>query len=203
MRDVWRQQRRIGDRVRARRQLVAALAFAATHVLGFSLHGPRQRCSLVVLERPVVSLEGGLAHAWEQPAVRWPDGSGESFWRGIPLPDSLAARISTLTGPDVASLRNVELRRLAVEYLGIEGFLRSCGGVRDAQDDFGTLWRTRLEVDGEPFVAVEVVNSTSDSDGRYRRYFIRVPSWMRTAREAVAWTFGFDDADEYIVSVQT
>ena len=203
MRDVWRQQRRIRDRVLALRHLGAALAFAAPHVLGFSLHGLRERCSLVVLERPAVSLEGGLPHAWEQPAVRWPDGSGEWFWRGIRLPDSLAARIPALAGAEVASLRNVELRRLAVEYMGIEHFLRSCGAVRDAQDDFGTLWRTRLEVDGEPFVAVEVANSTAEPDGTYRRYFIRVPSWMRTAREAVAWTFGFDDADEYIVSVQT
>ena len=77
-------------------------------------------------------LEGGLTVCLGTPAVRWPDGSGEWFWRGIRLPDSLAARIPALTGADVASLRNVELRhRLAVEYMGIEHFLRSCGAVRE------------------------------------------------------------------------
>lgn len=203
MRDVRRRQRSIRDRVIAQRRLVAPLAAATPHVLGFSLFGDKKGCSLVVLARPAVSLEDGLAHAWDRPAVRWPDGSAEWFWRGIRLPDSLTARMPGFTGADVASLRNVELRRLAVECLGIERFLAGCGAVREAQDDFGTLWRTRLEIDGEPFVAVEVVNSTAEPDGTYRHYFIRVPEWVRTAREAVAWTFGFDDADDYITSVQT
>lgn len=42
----------------------------------------------------------------------------------------------------------------------------------------------------EPVVMVEVVNSTREPDGSRRTYHLRVPSTMRTAREAVAWTFG-------------
>jgi hypothetical protein len=42
----------------------------------------------------------------------------------------------------------------------------------------------------EPIVAVEVVNSTRAPDGSFKRYWLRVPPEMSTAREAVAWTFG-------------
>ena len=37
---------------------------------------------------------------------------------------------------------------------------------------------------------VEVQNSTPEPDGSIKTYFLRVPPATRTAREAVAWTFG-------------
>ena len=42
-----------------------------------------------------------------------------------------------------------------------------------------------------------------DQLGRYRRYFLRVPPTTRTARAAVAWTFGFDAVGDYAVAVQS
>ena len=36
-----------------------------------------------------------------------------------------------------------------------------------------------------------------EADGSHRRYFLRVPPDVRTARAAVAWTFGFDDERQY------
>jgi hypothetical protein len=46
------------------------------------------------------------------------------------------------------------------------------------------------------WTAVEVANGTPEEDGSRKRYFLRVPSRMRTAREAVAWTYGLTD-DQY------
>ncbi len=46
----------------------------------------------------------------------------------------------------------------------------------------------------EPIVMVEVLNSTPEPDGTRKTYFLRVPPTMRTAREAVAWTFDMDGA---------
>ena len=71
------------------------------------------------------------------------------------------------------------------------------------QDDFGKLWRTELSVDRERLTVVEVVNSTPDPDGSYRRYFLRVPPAVSTAREAVAWSFDFESADAYSPIIQT
>ena len=47
---------------------------------------------------------------------------------------------------------------------------------------------------------MEVVNATAEPDGSHRRYFLRVPPTARTAREAVGWTFGFENADDYILA---
>jgi hypothetical protein len=42
---------------------------------------------------------------------------------------------------------------------------------------------------------VEVINATPEPDGSRRTYFLAVPPTVRTAREAVAWTFGLDELD--------
>jgi hypothetical protein len=38
-------------------------------------------------------------------------------------------------------------------------------------------------------VMIEVVNRTPEPDGSWKHYHLRVPPNMRTAHEAVAWTF--------------
>jgi hypothetical protein len=43
---------------------------------------------------------------------------------------------------------------------------------------------------------VEVMNGTPEVDGSRKTYWLRVPPWVRTAGEAVAWTYGMT-ADEY------
>jgi hypothetical protein len=115
----------------------------------------------------------------------------------------LAQKLPNLTGAQVAQIRNAEVRRLALDYMGAEAFLRSANATRAAQDDFGTLWRTTITIDGEPYVAVEVVNATAEPDGSHRHYFLRVPPDSRTAREAVAWTFGFDNAEQYLLATES
>lgn len=68
-------------------------------------------------------------------------------------------------------------------------------------DDYGTLWQRRWPIAHHRIV--EVVDATPQPDGSSRRYRIRVPPEMSTAREAVAWTFDFDDPAEYAPSAET
>jgi len=42
---------------------------------------------------------------------------------------------------------------------------------------------------------VEVHNSTPEPDGTRKTYYLRVPPTTRTAREAVAWTFGMSGTE--------
>jgi hypothetical protein len=65
---------------------------------------------------------------------------------------------------------------------------RRTGERLDLDERYGTLWRRNVSGD-EPIVMVEVVNSTREPDGSFKRYWLRVPPDMKTAREAVAWTF--------------
>ncbi len=41
-----------------------------------------------------------------------------------------------------------------------------------------------------PLVFVKVLNATREKDGRQKEFFLRVPPYITTAREAVAWSFG-------------
>ncbi len=77
----------------------------------------------------------------------------------------------------------------------------STGETPVQSDDFGSLWRWERS-GGEPLVWVQVINSTPEPDGSFKDYFLRVPPWMTTAREAVAWTFG-EDEESYAPDVQT
>jgi len=43
---------------------------------------------------------------------------------------------------------------------------------------------------------------TSEPDGSHKCYFLRVPPTMRTAREAVAWTYGLT-AEAYLPLMRT
>ena len=94
------------------------------------------------------------------------------------------------------------MRRVLIERFGHERYLRESDACKVAVDDMGTLRRLELPA-GEPFAVVEVLDSTPQPDGSCRRYFLRVPPHVQTPREAVAWTFGFDDPREYDPDLET
>ena len=154
----------------------------------------------LLVERPRLRLRHGLLHRDDSAAVVWPDGSERWYWQGIDVPARLVANRDRLTAGQVAWISNQELRRVALERLGWDRFLETADAELCAQDDFGKLWATKVWLDREQAHLVEVVNATAEPDGNHRRYFLRVPPSARTAREAVAWTFGFDNADDYVVA---
>jgi hypothetical protein len=154
----------------------------------------------ILLGRPQLRSRRRHLHANDHPAVAWPDGSGRWYWDGIAVPETIVAARDQLTAHLVARIDNQEVRRVALERLGWERFLETANAELRAQDDYGKLWATGVRLDGERVHLVEVVNATVERDGSYRRYFLRVPTTTKTAREAVAWTFGFDRADDYILA---
>jgi hypothetical protein len=48
---------------------------------------------------------------------------------------------------------------------------------------------------------IEMVNRTPEPDSSFRRYWLRVPPTMRTAREEVAWTFNMP-AKQYAPEIE-
>ena len=119
------------------------------------------------------------------------------FWHGVRVPAFVVLRPDRITVGHIDREANAEVRRVMVERYrhgeevhGAAAFIRDAGAVRlDHDERYGTLWRRNVPSD-EPIVAVEVVNSTRAPDGSFKRYWLRVPPEMSTAREAVAWTFG-------------
>jgi hypothetical protein len=151
----------------------------------------------VVSERPAVLArdDQGRLHGEDGPAIAYSDGLALHCWRGMPVPADLIGQLDRLTVERIHAEQNLELRRVLTERYGLDRYLRDAGATRVGADETGVLWR--LPVDGdEPLVMVEVINSSPEPDGSRRRYWLRVPPDTRSAREAVAWTFGLA-AEEY------
>ena len=108
----------------------------------------------------------------------------------------------TITVGEIGGESNVERRRVLIDRYGPARYLVDSGATVVHQDDWGSLYRRDMGND-EPIVMVKVVNSTREPDGTWKDYWLRVPPTVRTAREAVAWTFGVDEPAKYAPRVQT
>jgi hypothetical protein len=144
---------------------------------------------IVAVPRPVIRGLQGRLHAESGPAVEWFGGSGWYYWRGMRVPRLVIEEPGAITLASITDEDNLEIRRILIERYGHARFLSDLGAKPVASDDFGTLYRVEF-ADDEPMALVKVINSTPEPDGTRKEYFLRVPPTMRTAREAVAWTFG-------------
>ena len=159
--------------------------------------------AVILTERPTVLArdDRGRLHSPDGPALLYPDGWGIWAWHGVRLDRSIIEQPETITVAAIESQRNAEIRRVMLERYGPARYLIDSGAQLVHSDDFGALYR-KEQPDDEPLVMVRVVNATREPDGSFRDYWLRVPPTVRTAREAVAWTFEVP-AHEYRPAVQT
>lgn len=145
----------------------------------------------IISERPrfiSVDREGRL-HSNKSVSLQYPDNWSIYAWHGAFVPARFIRWAQTRSIDGVMTEPNIELRRMMVEIVGLETFMLKSGARRFQEDECGTMYVQELE-DDEPIVTVCVTNSTPEPDGHFKKYFLRVPPHIRTAREAVAWTFG-------------
>jgi hypothetical protein len=155
-----------------------------------------QRGAVVLSERPdQLHLDDqGRLHGAHGPALAYPDGWSLWAWHGVRVPRAVVENPDTLAARDVLAEPDVEVRRVMIERVGLERLIRDGGARRVSEDETGVLWRVDL-ADDEPVLCVEVIDATRGPDAAFRRHVLRVPPGVRTAREAVAWTFGVDPGD--------
>jgi len=106
----------------------------------------------------------------------------------VTIPERIILQPETIAAGEITAERNAEVRRVMLERYGQARYIRESGAQVVHRDDWGTLYRAEL-VDDEPLVMVNVLNATPEPDGSYHDFFLRVPPTVRTALEAVAWTF--------------
>jgi hypothetical protein len=168
---------------------------------------------VIVSERPLlVALDDrGRAHAEHGPALAWADGLELWAWHGVRVEPWIVTNPERITVEAIDEESNAEVKRILIERFGAERLIREGNGELVHQDETGKLWRRRIgpatrfaweRQPDEPIVMVEVLNATPEPDGSRKTYFLRVPPTTRTAREAVAWTFGVR-ADEYRPAAQS
>lgn len=171
-------------------------AYAAGLWLYWILHQ-----EVVAVARPALRTIDASLHAPDGPAVSWPGGARYYFWRGVQIPERLITDPDWLTARRIREERNRELQRVMLERFGYDRFILELGAAPIQADEFGALYRVPRRYH-EPLALVHVTNSTPEPDGTRKRYFLRVPPDMKTAREAVAWTFGMP-AEEYDPEFET
>jgi hypothetical protein len=172
-------------------------AYAAGLWLYWILHQ-----EVVAVARPALRTVDAVLHAPDGPAVAWPGGARYYFWRGVQVPERLITDPGWLSVWGIREERNRELQRVMLERFGYDRFLLELGAVPIQSDGFGALYRVSSGRYREPLALVHVTNSTPETDGTRRRYFLRVPPDVATAREAVAWTFGLR-TEEYRPEMET
>jgi len=135
------------------------------------------------------------------------------FWHGVLVPAFVVTYPQWITLTHIQDEANAEVRRVMIERYGLSRYLLDSGAKKLAEDEFGELYSTEIPGD-ESLVMVKVLNSTAESDGSYKPYFLRVhpelrplladrstgPAQKLTPLNAVASTFGLTGR-EYLESL--
>ncbi len=154
-------------------------------------------------EKPSVFLtdEGGRLHSDKGPAIVFRDGYIAHSWHGVIVDARIIEEPESITLAEIDNTQNAEMRRVLIERYGQSQYLQDSGAEEIHRDEYGVLYRKEIPGD-EDLVMVKVVNSSPEPDGSFKDYFLRVPPDVLTAKQAVAWTFGFE-ADEYLPLAET
>ncbi len=140
--------------------------------------------------------ESGNLHNSAGPALCFADGDKYFAWHGCLVPDWVIERKCFITPALIDRQNNVAMRRVLIDIYGWERYLKNSRLKKLHQDNYGVLYRKDLGGrHGQSIFVVEVLNATPEPDGKRRRYLLRVPPNMKTAKEAVAWTFGMREED--------
>jgi len=141
-------------------------------------------------------------HSASGPALQYGDGWSVWAWKGVEVPRWLIEQPERVTLAAIDGEDNVQVRRCMIEIMTPERYVKLGGAVRVAEDETGILWR-KIWLSYDAWAAVEVINATPEADGTHKHYFLQVPPEMRTAREAVAWTYGLTPRAYSHLSVRT
>lgn len=162
--------------------------------------------------------EQGRYHREDGPALIVEGGSPYYFWHGLDITEIDIARPPTRARIE-ENVSNMVYRHALLQmyrgdpalrldyehrYDGLDGYKRYLHETKraplDVDPGIGTLWQVVIKHPNEstmawtmpprlPITCVEVENATQEKDGTRKRFYLRVPDRMRTALEAVAWTF--------------
>lgn len=132
-------------------------------------------------------------HCETGPSHRWRDGWSLYHWHGTVVPEEWIEDRASLTPEIALKWENIEQRRAACEILGWAKVLAALKGETIDKDDdpeIGELIEASIPGSGkERFLRVLC--------GTKREFVLPVPREMKTALQANAWTFGFDDMRQF------
>jgi hypothetical protein len=122
-------------------------------------------------------------HRRDGPALSWGDGWNAYAIHGRRVPAWIIEQPERVTAAAIDSMPNAEVRRMMIERFGWTRYMQGSNaqvvdecsadhpilGLRGAR-----LLRKELPGEPEPIVLLEMVNSTPEPDGSYKRYLERI-----------------------------
>jgi hypothetical protein len=142
---------------------------------------------LAISDRPesINRDDQGRLHCADGPSIAYRDGWALWHWHGLSIPyefDYIIRSPERITLTDIEAQQNTELRRVMLERYGEARYVTNSGAivVHQLPDDhpipgLRTARVLRKELpDDEPFVYVDLLNSTPEPDGTTKRYMLRV-----------------------------
>jgi hypothetical protein len=122
-------------------------------------------------------------------------------WRGVPIEHRIAFQPRNIRVEEILAESNSALRQVLLERFGLERFfIEANAQMLDIDQDAGGERKLlRVPIAGDEDLVCVLVHCPSTG----RRYILRVPPTMKTCREAIAWTTGFDNPDLYRPLVET
>lgn len=157
-----------------------------------------------------------MIHRENGPAVYLDNGTVLYYWHGTNVPEWVIMNPEKITLRRILKEQNIELRRVLIERFGEGRFIKELGAEKIHEDKYGILWEARRDK-----LMENKIDSLSDRDvvrifGHNRRikyvqvqdastpheYFIPVPSTMKRAKQAIAWSFQLKE-EEYNPQIET
>lgn len=135
----------------------------------------------------------GRLHCADGPALRYRDAWTHWAWKGVAMPRWAIEHPERVTATEIDDATDPIARRCLIDIMTPERFIAGNPQLSSTRDETGKLWRATWRYRGvviDTWAAVEVVDGTPGPDGARKHYVLPVPATMRTAREAVAWSYG-------------
>lgn len=161
--------------------------------------------NVFVITKPAVRTfqdDTNRPHSVVGPSYEFSDGYKIYTYHGVEIPGNWVENPESITAKDVDKQSNAELRRIMIELMDIEKYIKDSKFTVKSKDNFGILWERDLGDRRLPVTVVQVKNSTPEPDGSYKDYFLRVPPDMQRPKQAIAWTFSKQE-DEYNPIIET
>lgn len=154
---------------------------------------------VVISERPQeLHLDDqGRLHSPDAKSISYSDDWGLYVFHGVNVSEQIIMDPESITVDQIMGEANAEIRRIMIERMGEDAWLLQSGAKLLNEDPrYGKLYRVDFKNGREdPWVAVQVVNSTPEPDGSRRNFVIPVPPTIETAEAAVAWTFQMEPGE--------
>lgn len=122
-------------------------------------------------------------------------------WRGVAVSRRMIFEPDTFSAEEILAEQNAEIRRVMMERYGYDRlFEEAKAEVLDEDVDAGGERRLlRMPVPGDEDLVCVAVRCPSTG----HRFVLRVPPSMRSCRQAIAWTAGFDNPEYYQPEIET